>query len=69
MQNSQLIFFYISIFPAEKKTIDTIRQFVMVLLFIMGIVLVLMETAMDPVLVTIRWLVKTHTTKVLMVKS
>ncbi len=39
-------------FPAEKKqnkTIDTIIKFVMVLLVIMGLVLVLMETVMDPV--------------------
>ncbi len=33
----------------EKKTIDTITKFVMVLLVIMGLVLVLMETVMDPV--------------------
>ncbi len=32
-----------------KKTIDTITEFVMVLLVIMGLVLVLMETVMDPV--------------------
>ncbi len=32
-----------------KKTIDTITKFVMVLLVIMGLVLVLMETVMDPV--------------------
>ncbi len=37
--------------PAKKtkKTIDTITTFVMVLLVIMGLVLVLMETVMDPV--------------------
>ncbi len=32
-----------------KKTIDTITKFVMGLLVIMGLVLVLMETVMDPV--------------------
>ncbi len=32
-----------------KKTIDTITKLVMVLLVIMGLVLVLMETVMDPV--------------------
>ncbi len=39
--------------PAKKKTMETIREFetefVMVLLVIMGIVLALMETVMDPV--------------------
>ncbi len=33
----------------KNKTIDTITKFVMVLLVIMGLVLVLMETVMDPV--------------------
>ncbi len=35
--------------PLLKKTIDTITKLVMVLLVIMGLVLVLMETVMDPV--------------------
>ncbi len=33
----------------KKNTIHTITTFVMVLLVIMGLVLVLMETVMDPV--------------------
>ncbi len=44
---------YISFFPAEK-TVDTITKLVMVLLVIMGLVLVWMETVMDPV-VTGNW--------------
>jgi len=35
--------------PAEKKIIATITHLVMVLLVITGLVLVLLETVMDPV--------------------
>jgi len=40
---------FTGIYNVEKKTIDTIKKFVMVLLVIMGLVLVLLETVMDPV--------------------
>ncbi len=40
---------FVIICNVEKKTIDTITKFVMVLLVLMGLVLVLMETVMDPV--------------------